>query len=97
MIQLIMMIMSPALPGGISNDLPTKILDFRGFDSSRILIVRGGILMSIGNFPESLTQAILVGRFLVGRLGVSNTRVSEVRERGQKEQKPLRIWVALLV
>ena len=26
--------------------------------------------MSIGNFPESLSQAILVGRFLVGRLVV---------------------------
>ena len=26
--------------------------------------------MSIGNFPESLSQAILVGIFLVGRLGV---------------------------
>ena len=29
----------------------TKILDFRGFDSSRILVLRGGILMSIGDFP----------------------------------------------
>ena len=28
--------------------------------------------MSIGNFPESLRQAILVGRFLVGRLGVQH-------------------------
>ena len=27
--------------------------------------------MSIGDFPESLTQAILVGTMLVGRLGVS--------------------------
>ena len=52
-------------------NLRTKILDLRWFDSSRILILRGGILMSIGNFPESLSQAILVGRFLVGRLGVA--------------------------
>ena len=28
-------------------------MDFRGFDSSIILILRGGILMSIGDFPES--------------------------------------------
>ena len=28
--------------------------------------------MSIGNLPESLSQAILVGTSLVGRLGVSN-------------------------
>ena len=26
--------------------------------------------MSIGNIPQGLSQAILVGRFLVGRLGV---------------------------
>ena len=37
-------------------NLRTKILDFRGFDSGRILILRGGILMSIGDFPESLSQ-----------------------------------------
>ena len=28
----------------------TKILDFRGLDSSITLILRGGVLMSIGNF-----------------------------------------------
>ena len=27
--------------------------------------------MSMGNFPDSLSQAVLAGRFLVGRLGVS--------------------------
>ena len=32
--------------------LRTKILDFRGFDSSIILILRCGILMSTGNLPE---------------------------------------------
>ena len=31
---------------------PYEDSDFRGFDSSRILISRGGILMSTGNFPE---------------------------------------------
>ena len=45
-------------------------MDFGGFDSNIILILRGGILMSIGDFPESLSQAILVGIILVGRLGV---------------------------
>ena len=53
-----------------STNLPTKILDLRGFDSSIISMLRGGILMSIGNFPESLSQAILVGTMLVGRLTV---------------------------
>ena len=59
----------PTSPAATAN-LRTKILDFRGFDSSRILILRGGTLMSIGNFPESLSQAILVERFLIGRFGV---------------------------
>ena len=42
-------------------------MDFRGFDSSIILIITGGILMSIGDFQESLSRAILVGIILVGR------------------------------
>ena len=52
-------------------NLRTNIMDFRGFDSSIILIIVGGILMSIGDFPESLSQAILAGIMLVGRLGVA--------------------------
>ena len=36
-----------------SANLRTKILDFRGFDSSRILVLRGGILMSIGEIPSN--------------------------------------------
>ena len=48
----------------------TKIMDFRVADSSIISILRGGIPMSMGDFPDSLSQAILVGIMLVGRLGV---------------------------
>ena len=51
-------------------NLRTNIMDFRGFDSSMIIILRGGILMPIGDFLEDLSQAILVGIMLVGRLGV---------------------------
>ena len=51
-------------------NLRTNIVDFRGFDSSTIFIKRGGIPRPIGNFPESLSQAMLVGIMLVGRLGV---------------------------
>ena len=51
-------------------NLRTKTPDFRGFDSSRVLISRGGILMSVGNLLEALSQRILVGIILVGRLGV---------------------------
>ena len=57
----------------LTANLRTKTLGFRGFDSSTILILRGGILMSIGFFLESLSQAILVGIILVGRLGVKVT------------------------
>ena len=44
------------------------------FDSSRILVLRGGVLRPIGNFRESLSQAILVGIIIVGRLGVHMSR-----------------------
>ena len=53
---------------GVTADLRTKILDFRGFDSGTIFILTGGILMSIGEFPERSSQAILAGIILVERL-----------------------------
>ena len=40
-------------------NLRTNIMDFRGFDSSIILNVRGGILMSIGNFPVKFESSNL--------------------------------------
>ena len=49
---------------------PTNIVDFRRFDSSIISILRGGISRLAEDFPESLSQAMLVGIMLVGRLGV---------------------------
>ena len=55
-------------------NLPTNIVDFRGLDPSRILNLRGGILMSVGDFLESLSQAMLVGIMLVGRLGAQHSR-----------------------
>ena len=51
----------PEACSGLTPNLPTNMLDFRGFYSSSILNERGGILMSIGNFTESLSQAMLVG------------------------------------
>ena len=63
--------LQPRLPGGTPTaNLPTTIMDFGGFDSSIILILRGGNPRPIGDFPESLTQAILVGIMLGGTLGV---------------------------
>ena len=57
----------------------TNIMDFRGFDSSIILISRGGIPRPIGDFPENLSQAISV--MLVGRSGVD---LQGVRVRGRR-------------
>ena len=57
----------------------TNIKGFRGFDSSIILSLRGRILMYIGDFPESLSQAILVWIMLVGRLGVPKIPESRLR------------------
>ena len=51
-------------------DLRTKILDFGGFDSGISLLLRDGILMSIGSLPESSSQAILAGIISVGRSGM---------------------------
>ena len=56
---------------GCTPNLPTQIVDFRGFDSSIILILRGGIPRPKGNFPESLSQAMSVGVMFVGRSGVA--------------------------
>ena len=51
-------------------NLRTNLMDFREFGSSITFIMRGGIPRSIGNCPQSLTQAMLVGVMLVGGLGV---------------------------
>ena len=52
-------------------NLDTKILDFGGFDSRGILNIKGGIIMSAGNFPEMWSQQIVVvGIILAGRLGI---------------------------
>ena len=56
--------------------LRDNILDFRGFDSNINLEFKGGILMSMGNFTENLSQAILVGIILVGRFGVRSLRAT---------------------
>ena len=53
----------------ITPNLPTNIMDFRGFDSSIILILRGGVPKPIGDLPESLSQAILVGIMLGEKWG----------------------------
>ena len=39
-------------------NLRTKIMDFRGFDSSTSVSMRSGIPRPTGNFPEMLNQQI---------------------------------------
>ena len=67
----------------LAANLRTNIMGLRGFDSSMIFILRGGIPRPIGDFPESLSQAMLVGIMLVGRLGVFELleSISTVRAR----------------
>ena len=47
-------------------------------------IVRVGVLMSMGNSPEVLSQRILVGIILVGRLGIA-----DAQRRGEGDGKKL--------
>ena len=59
---------SQPTPSWPTANLRTKFLDFTGFDSSRMLTLRVGILVPVGDFPESLSQPILAGIILAGRL-----------------------------
>ena len=51
-----------------NNKLKYEILDFKGFDLSRILMFRGGILMSTGDSAEDSSRRILAGIILAGIL-----------------------------
>ena len=68
---------------GFFINLRTKLLDFKGFDSSIILRLRHGTPRPIGDFPESLSTAILVGIILVGRLGVGCWGLSRPSGKGR--------------
>ena len=72
------------IPGWDTATHRTKILDFRGFDPSIILSLRGGISRPVGNLPESLRQRILVWRFLVERLAVGYSDPRSAAEPGAK-------------
>ena len=64
----------------VTANLGTKILDFRGFDSRGVLILMGGIILSIGNLPETMSRRILAGIILVGRSGDYLSRDNLSRE-----------------
>ena len=64
---------TPEFPSRCTDNLRTKILDFRGFDCLNFKAWNSHcILMFTGHFPELLSQQILVGIILVGRLGVAS-------------------------
>ena len=63
-------------------NLRTKIPDFRGFDSSILLMLRVGIPRPIGNFLGSLSQQTLAGIVLVGRSGVARSSLLQA-QRGE--------------
>ena len=65
-------------------NLRTKILDFRGFDTSIILILRGGVLVCIGGFPEIVSQRILAGMILAGGLGALHAEAATAASRDDK-------------
>ena len=48
--------------------------------------------MSMGNFPEMLSQRILVGRLLVGRLGAPVFREGHARMQPQEHAAAPRIF-----
>ena len=64
---------------------PIKSLDFRGFDSSKLLNQGWEFscpLNFIGSLPESLTQGLLIGKLLIGGLGVGISRSRSRYPRG---------------
>ena len=91
----------PALPA--APNLPTNIVDFRGFFSSIILCLRGGVLMSTGDFPESLSRAMLVGTMLVGGLGVrppvggQSVRATPAAGRTARGQEYIYIYIYIYI
>ena len=63
-------------------NLRTKVTDFSGFDSSGVLILRGGILKSIGSFPQNAESTHLSRREYqreIGRTEFSSQGFGESR------------------
>ena len=76
-------------------NLPSNIVGFRGFDSSIILILRGEIPRPIGDFPASLSQAMLEGIMVVARLGVPPE--NETPDLGQGEGGYIYIYIYIRI
>ena len=66
------------MTGTHTANLRTKVLDFGGLDSSRILISSDGIPSPTGNFPQTVSLEFLCME--TGRKRVWSGRVSSWRE-----------------
>ena len=76
--------------------LRTKILDFRGVDSSIILIFRGGILMSMGEFPGSFESGNLSRDNLSREIGRSSSQTAGQPAPASLEADGRRVLLLLL-
>ena len=87
--------------------ISVSVAGLGGSDSSRILVFRGGIPRPVGNFPESLSQAVLVvvgvvvvvvvvvvGIILVRRLAVS-VSVAGLPPEAEQQQQSM-IWTKMI-
>ena len=67
-------------------NLGTNILEFRVFDTGRSLIIKGGIIMSIGQFPRSFESRHLGRDNLCREIG----RSRRIGQRGVRSCRPTR-------
>ena len=86
-------IMKPIRSCWITANLPTNIMDFRGFDSSIILILRGGIPRPIGDSSGKFDSSNLNRDNVSREIGINLTSVPQgrgepgLRERGRVREE----------
>ena len=68
-----------------------------GFTQAESEFVRGGIPRPIGNSPESLSQAILVGIILVGRLGACCIHMARSVSRRARVRRAQSIYISVCI
>ena len=81
-----------SIPHAATANLRASILDFGGFGSSRVLMLRDGFIMSIGTFVENLSRAILVE--IIREIGIMSYAMN--REPWQLRPGPMMLKCAAL-
>ena len=78
---------------------PYNILDFKGFNSSRTLISRGGILMSIGKFPGKFESTNLSRDNLSREIwfALRSPRLPEARRRVESDMQRFKDPASIVV